>query len=138
MSSLLEAVASSTAEEGIPIQMALQFALDGISCEYAYVVDMDERKFEIFAGHMEKERAANTRFNEVPPKENPGMWHMFTPPGMVPCWAITFPFDGLPTTEEEFVETVTKAIKKRDEDGEKEDGEENAVEDSEEDCKVLD
>ena len=44
------------------IQNSLEFAADSIFCEWAYVIDLDTNKFEIYRGFNEEKLSENERF----------------------------------------------------------------------------
>lgn len=50
---VLELIANADADHKLPIQSELEFATDWLSCEWAYIVDMDEEQLKIF-GCMER------------------------------------------------------------------------------------
>ncbi|KAI0712450.1 hypothetical protein C8Q76DRAFT_486387 [Earliella scabrosa] len=58
---ILKIVADAT--EPVPIIKALEFITDGIFCEWAYVVDLDEGAMEVYSGSRDKE--GKSRFRKV-------------------------------------------------------------------------
>jgi hypothetical protein len=47
---------------GLKIQNSLDFAADSLMCEYAYVVDLDKKTFEIYRGFQQQELNEKERF----------------------------------------------------------------------------
>ncbi|KAI1086324.1 hypothetical protein F5B19DRAFT_501723 [Rostrohypoxylon terebratum] len=45
---ILELIANATPDNKLPVQSELDFANDGFSCEWAYIVDLDEEQLKIF------------------------------------------------------------------------------------------
>jgi len=62
---ILEAVASSEDAE-ILLRNSIDFAGDSLSCEYAYVVDLDKGTFEVYEGFNKAPLPAGERFAESP------------------------------------------------------------------------
>ncbi|KAL1970424.1 hypothetical protein VTN77DRAFT_5585 [Rasamsonia byssochlamydoides] len=97
---ILEIIAQATAEKRVPIMLDLEFANDGLFCEWAYVVDLDNNVFEVFGGAVSKDKA--------------GSDHRFASVGgervTVPALVKSFPFAELPATEEEFVKILQDVI----------------------------
>ncbi|EED14808.1 conserved hypothetical protein [Talaromyces stipitatus ATCC 10500] len=49
---IFDIIAAAKVDDFVPIQLALEFAQDGLFCEYAYCVDLDAGVFEVFGGHV--------------------------------------------------------------------------------------
>ncbi|PGH06934.1 hypothetical protein AJ79_06407 [Helicocarpus griseus UAMH5409] len=96
---ILEVIASSTPEKKVPLSLFLEFANDGLFCEWAYVVDLDNEVFEIFGGAQKKADATNKRFNDVG-KENDS----------VPAFVKSFSFNDLPAGEVEFMAALKEKL----------------------------
>lgn len=47
---VLEIIAAARPDDYIPIHLQLEFAADGLFCEYCYCVDLDAEVFEVFGG----------------------------------------------------------------------------------------
>jgi hypothetical protein len=62
---ILKIVAQATDENPIPIQLDLEFANDGLFCEWAYVINLDDCVFEVFCGSEPKAKARSTRFYDI-------------------------------------------------------------------------
>jgi hypothetical protein len=99
---ILEIVTQATAEKRVFIVRDLEFANDGLFCEWAYVVDLDQNTFEVFGGCEGKQIAPTTRFNDVGDSR-----------ASVPALIKSFSFSQLPTTEDEFLDAVRQGIKER-------------------------
>ena len=68
---ILELIASSS--EGLALQMNQGFAGDSLFCEWAYVIDLDARRLEVFKGFNKEPLPAGARFSlERFAKESPG------------------------------------------------------------------
>jgi len=89
---ILEIITQATAEKNVYIVQDLNFANDGLFCEWAYVVDLDQNTFEVFGGYETKQKAPTTRFNDVGDTQD-----------TVPALIKSFSFSQLPTTEDEFI-----------------------------------
>lgn len=85
----------ATAEKRVPIQLNLEFANDGLYCDWAYVVDLDNDVLEVYAGAQSKENATSKRFNDVGSEDD-----------MVPALVKSFCFTEL-LTEEEFIAALS-------------------------------
>lgn len=81
------------AEQPLKLRYRLDFAQDGLFCEYAYVIDFDENVFEVWTG-FHKEAVENGRF-PGPLDENG-----YGPVQLRNSWSL----DALPS-EEEFLAT---------------------------------
>jgi hypothetical protein len=74
-----------------------EFINDGLDCEWAYVIDLDKRTFEVYKGRNKKRLQKGERFYKV--KQADG-W------GYYPAKHVkTFSLDSLPT-DKEFLELV--------------------------------
>jgi hypothetical protein len=85
---ILGIVAVATAERREPIVLNLEFANDSF-CEWAYVISLDEEKFEVYTGAKSKNQAASRRFNNIGGEHD-----------TVPVLVSSFSFTRLPKTEE--------------------------------------
>ncbi|EEH47601.2 uncharacterized protein PADG_03685 [Paracoccidioides brasiliensis Pb18] len=92
-SDILELIAQSTPEKKILHALELEFANESFSCEWAYVIDLDNEMFEVFFGAESKETATNKRFNDIGQKHD-----------TVPKFIQSFAFDDLPQGKPEFIE----------------------------------
>lgn len=68
-------------------------------CEWAYVVDLDDEVFQVFVGAKSKDKTSSKRFNEIGGRRD-------TVPGLVK----SFSFTELPTTEDEFIGILNRAL----------------------------
>ena len=82
---ILDLVAKASEEKKVPIQRDFDFITDTLFCEYIWVLDLDDRVFEGYGGHEEKEGAGSQRFDKVEGVE-----------GVVPRLICKFGFDDLP------------------------------------------
>jgi len=62
---ILEMVANSKDKE-IVLQDSTDFAGDSLFCEWAYVVDLDKRKLEVYTGFNKEPLAEDERFAKIP------------------------------------------------------------------------
>lgn len=74
----------------------LDFAADGLFCEWAYVIDLDTRRFEVYTGFHKEPLTEKDRFYFLKDKEENG----YSGVHMVFSWSI----DDLPT-DEVFIKT---------------------------------
>ena len=74
----------------------LDFASDGLFCEWAYVIDLDTRRFEVYTGFHKEPLTEKDRFYFLKDKEENG----YSGVHMVFSWSI----DDLPT-DEVFIKT---------------------------------
>jgi hypothetical protein len=74
----------------------IDFAADGLFCEWAYVIDLDKRRFEVYTGFHKEPLTEKDRFYFLKDKEENG----YSGIHMVFSWSI----DDLPT-DEEFIRT---------------------------------
>jgi len=91
---ILEIVAHATAEKRVPIFHDLGFA-NSFTCEWAYIVDLDQNTFQVFAGIENKQEAPTTRFSDVGGEDD-----------TVPILIQSFSLSQLPATEEEFIDAI--------------------------------
>jgi hypothetical protein len=96
---ILEIAAQATAEKPVPVDLALEFANDWLFCEWAYVVDLDDGVFEVFAAAEPKDKTVSKRFNDIGGKGD-----------MVPALVHSFSFTQLPTTEDEFMGVLNRVM----------------------------
>lgn len=76
----------------------LSFAADSLFCEYAYVVDLDQRTFEVYKGYNQHPVEPEERFANMEGKDEYYPVKHLT----------TFSLDALPTNEE-FLEITEKS-----------------------------
>lgn len=74
----------------------IDFAADGLFCEWAYVIDLDTRRFEVYTGFHKEPLTEKDRFYFLKDKEENG----YSGVHMVFSWSI----DDLPT-DEVFIKT---------------------------------
>lgn len=72
------------------------------ACEWVYVVDLDNEVLEVLEGCVNKEEAESKGFNDVGGERD-----------LIPRFVKSFSFHELPTTEEEFIEVLSKIVKAR-------------------------
>jgi hypothetical protein len=96
---VLEIIAQATAEEGVSAVLDLEFANDSLFCEWAYVIDLDDEAFEVFAGAKSKDKTSSKRFDEIGGRRD-----------TVPALVKSFSFTELPTTEDEFIGILNRAL----------------------------
>ena len=90
----------------IEVSNDLDFANDGLMCEWCYLVDLRSRTFEVYKGFNKSEVGENARFNGPPDK------YGYYPVALLKLWK----FDELPATVEDFFQQVEDALPKTDED----------------------
>ena len=91
---ILELVSESK-EKAIPLQNSIDFANDGIFCEFVYVVDFDHNTFEIYKGFGTKPVPDGERFaaGNNNPQTGAASKEKYYPAKLVK----TYPLDKLPT-----------------------------------------
>ncbi|CAG8981193.1 hypothetical protein HYALB_00012813 [Hymenoscyphus albidus] len=127
---ILEAVASATAESPLLIKLSLEFVLDSLMCEWAYVVDLDSEQLEDFSSRCEgTEGLTSARFDEVEerPKGPDGRSRSV---GMAPNLIKSFRFDELPSSEDEFVASCNRSMIRSDEEDEEDEEDGNEAEEA--------
>lgn len=62
----------SNCENGLVLYNSIDFAADSLFCEYAWVIDLDENKFEGYTGFNEKPLSEDDRFYFLHEKEERG------------------------------------------------------------------
>ena len=70
---ILSVIAKS--EPGIGLRNSIEFAADSLMCEYAYVIDLDKQKLEVFKGFNTEPLEAGERFAAVPLPKDGGEYH---------------------------------------------------------------
>ena len=80
----------------------LSFAGDGLFCEYAYVIDLDQDTFEVYKGFSEEKPDGTGRFDDLEPYKAHGDT-LYYPVTLL----AGFDLDDLPT-DEEFLDICTK------------------------------
>lgn len=90
------------AKDGIRLQSDLPFAADSVFCEWAWVIDFDERTFEGYKGFNKEPLTENDRFYFLKDYEDNGYHGVKL--------AAEFPLDDLPT-DEEFLKAFNKPQK---------------------------
>lgn len=87
-SQILNMVARS---DGLVLKDDLDFAADGLFCEWAYVIDFDTRKFEVYKGFNKSKKKLKGRFKNMTPE-----YEEYTPVTLVK----TYDLDNPPTVEQ--------------------------------------
>jgi hypothetical protein len=92
-------------DEGMPIETEITFAGESLMCEWAYVIDFDNRTFEVFRGFNKEPLDPTERFASQPTSD-------YIPSDGVPYKQVkhvySWSLDTLPTAEE-FMATLTPA-----------------------------
>ncbi|KFY08110.1 hypothetical protein V492_06509 [Pseudogymnoascus sp. VKM F-4246] len=101
---ILEVVAKATAEAKVPIKLETEFIHDGLFCEWAYVIDLDEEVLEVYTGLEREWKGSSERFKDVDEAVE----------GFVPSLVKRFAFAELPEGKAELVDAINEAIKLRD------------------------
>lgn len=127
---ILDIIAAAQPDDYIPIQLSLEFAVNGLFCEYCYCVDLDAEVFEVFGGATylptitgdEKvEQIGQNRFEEVCRAAEGAPLMGKSMPALLKSW----PLAELPKDTEDMVRQVAAD----NEESEYEEGEHNAIED---------
>ncbi|KAK3327389.1 hypothetical protein B0T19DRAFT_421601 [Cercophora scortea] len=86
----------------IPLRLELDFANNGLYCEWVYVIDLDSEVLEVFGGSEAKH--AHHRFKDIGGED-----------ASVPAFISAFPFSDifLMTDGDDFVGRVAKALKEQ-------------------------
>jgi hypothetical protein len=98
---ILEMVANSKDKE-IVLQDSTSFAGESLFCEWAYVVDLDKRKLEVYTGFNTEPLASDERFANIPKIE---VASEYTP---IRC-IHKFDLDNLPT-KKQFLEELREKV----------------------------
>ena len=96
-----------TDANGLKLHRDTRFVADSLFCEWAYVIDLDKNKLEVYSGYNTKELPKNARFKNLEHLRD-GEYY----PVKKVC---EFKLDELPTTKEEielFAEEKFRKVKK--------------------------
>jgi hypothetical protein len=98
---ILEAVADSSDEE-IILRNSIEFSADSLSCEYAYVIDLDANTLEVYKGFNTKELPAGHRFEKFTKELSD---HKYGDGGESYTYkhvrkVVEYPLDSLPTVKQ--------------------------------------
>ena len=96
---ILEIIAQATEAKPVPVILDLEFANDGLFCEWAYVVNLDENTFEVFSGSEKKVGARSIRFHDIGGDNE-----------TVPILVKSFQLGALPETEESFIAELNQEL----------------------------
>lgn len=100
---ILEIIAQATAEKRVPVVLDSDFVYDGLFCEWAYVIDLDDKVLEVFQSTETKRESSSQRFKDVEGKGG----------GRVPALIKSFSFSELPATNEEFIAVMNEGLERR-------------------------
>ena len=101
---ILEVVAQATAEERVPVELDEEFVHDGLSCEWAYVVDIDAELLEVYRSVEPEYDGASERFEGVKGAEK----------GMVPSLIRTLAFRELAALSKDgFIGLMNQSLTER-------------------------
>lgn len=87
-------------KEGVELQNEINFIKDSLFCEWAYVIDLDEKTFEVYKGFNQNALKPNERFATFAD----GVKVEYSPCRLF----LKYNFDELPTKEEFLKECETK------------------------------
>jgi hypothetical protein len=59
---VLQLIHDAAPNQNLPLRMREDFAADSLFCEWAYVIDLDKRQFEVFKGFNKESLAQGDRF----------------------------------------------------------------------------
>lgn len=102
-----------SSDEEIVLRNEIEFAKDGLYCEWAYVIDLDKNTFEVYEGFTKEPLDESERFYFNGEFLEYNISTQYYPVKFV-C---SFDLDNLPS-KEEFVKTVTELTSEDDEDEE--------------------
>lgn len=71
-------------EDGIKLKNSIDFAGDGLFCEFGYVIDLDKNTFELFKGFQKGHIDPSERFANAP-RDNPE----YAPIKLAGSWSLT-------------------------------------------------
>lgn len=91
-------------EGGIGLKNQLAFAGDSLFCEWAYVIDLDTDRLEVFRGFNQSPLKDGERFKDVPDLEVQEGYYPIT-------LAASYPLDSLPSVEQMEIDTQTQEEK---------------------------
>lgn len=135
---ILEIIAAARPDDYIPIQLSLDFAVNGLFCEYCYCVDLDAEVFEVFGGATDipittgdekMEQIGNNRFVDVCKTAESAPMMGKSMPALLKSW----PLAELPKDMEDMVRQVAADNGESEyEDGEHDDLEEDVNDEDDE------
>ncbi|OTA98754.1 hypothetical protein M426DRAFT_325712 [Hypoxylon sp. CI-4A] len=98
---ILQFIADSDAENKVPVYLDLEFANDSVSCEWAYVIDLDDETFKILGGSGSKSKEGDDNpFQEIGPDD-----------ALIPKLVTTFTFSHIKEiTDVQFIEEAQAGI----------------------------
>ena len=79
-----------------PLRNEIEFAADSLFCEWAYVIDLDTKQFEVYEGFNQEPLSENERFYGFYDTDNDHRTTKYEPVK----WKATYQFDNLPTEKE--------------------------------------
>lgn len=80
-------------EPGLVLKNELDFAADSVMCEYAYLIDLDHDRLEVYRGFNEKDLTAEDRFHALPLPERAHNYRQIK-------LAASYALNALPTVEQ--------------------------------------
>ncbi|RAO70407.1 uncharacterized protein BHQ10_006419 [Talaromyces amestolkiae] len=141
---ILDIIAAARPDDYIPIQLSLEFAVNGLFCEYCYCVDLDAEVFEVFGGATyiptttdddKTEQIGQNRFVEVCRAAEGAPLMGKSMPALLKSW----PLAELPKDMEDMVRQVAADNEESEYvEGEHDDSEDDVESDTEDDGKDTD
>lgn len=104
---ILNMIYNDDTDESLWLNNSEEFAGDSLFCEWAYIIDLDKNKFEVYEGFNTSPLTINDRFYNLSENGRDGLDQKYYPIRIIKSYDL----DNLPEYPDQFVEEIEELVK---------------------------